>query len=274
MAHQPAISLANSPQEPFNRAGVRTSNVVRQKMNEIFISYSHKDTAFVNLLQNGLKLSDRKVWRDVDNIRGGQVLDREVGVAIDHAGLFVPVISEHFDQSSWLHHELARAIDARIHVVPVVVNGVKSPLTVSGCKQLRVSVSDDTIPATELIDVIASILLVAGCPSPSDYDYDSMDSSDAEWNGLDDLEANLVGSRWTWCENDHFSDTGMWIEFEADGRLRRSWRAEPGRWKATKNGFVVYKPHVLMFDQNLERFQGATADPTQLIAERSGVRLK
>lgn len=243
-------------------------------MNEIFISYSHKDTPFVDLLQNGLKLAGRDVWRDIDEMRGGQVLDREVGIAIDHAGLFVPVISRHFDQSSWLHHELARAIDSKIQVVPVVVEGVKPPVTVSASKQLRVSVADASIPASELLRVLGEIDKAAGYPKPSDYDDDGMDSSDGVWTGTDDLEEELIGSRWTWCENGDYLDSGMWIEFEANGRLRRSWRSEVGLWKITNNGFVVYKPHVLKFDHQCETFQGAAADPTQSIPDRSGQRLR
>lgn len=243
-------------------------------MSKIFISYSHKNSNFVDLLQKGVEIAGRTVWRDIDHIRGGQVMDREVGIAIDNAALFITVISEHFDQSPWLHHELARAIASNVPVVPIVVDGVIPPVTVSGSKQVRISIADDSIPSPELLGLIAEIDQVAGYSMPTDYDDDDMNSSDADWIGAADLEDELVGSRWTWCENSEYLDTGLWIEFEANGRLRRSWRTEVGQWKVARNGFVVYKPHILMFDCQCQSFQGATADPAQPIPERSGLRIK
>lgn len=200
-------------------------------------------------------------------------MDREVGIAIRNASLFIPVISRHFDQSSWLHHELAAALTSRIPIVPVIESGVTPPVTVTAFKQVRIKNLNGDISASELLDKVQEIISAAGNPKPTDFDDDGMDSGPM-FIGTEDLRDELVGSRWTWCENSEFFETGMWIEFEADGILRRSWRSEPGRWKVSENGFVIYKPHALKFDDQCQEFQGVTADPTQSVPERSGKRIR
>lgn len=249
-------------------------------MSHLFLSYSHKDKDFVKLLKHGLKIVGYRPWRDEDDTCAGQTISKEVEFAIDNAAVFIPVVSEHFEASEWMANELARARDSNVPVVPILFNGAKIPIQLQSKIRIRVDPADGNVSAAVMFDLLSRLEKSLGTALAHPAECD-----DSGWGGdsscADDfadptveLREALSGTRWTWCENAECMGNERWIEFHPDGTLTRSWRADLTRWAVTPNGFVSYKPHLLLFDLNAGTFQGAVADATDHAPERSGRRLK
>lgn len=243
-------------------------------MNHIFISYSHGDSALVDLLEKGLRRSGYDVWRDKERIRAGQALSREVGIAIDDSVAFISLITPHYSSSKWLDNELTRAINREILVVPVVFNGAKPPVLVEGLLQIRIDPLDGDALACEIFSLLDRINHSIGDAITDDESSCDSSSGEDDLTENDQLTDALTDTRWTWCQNGDYISDDKWIEFLPNGILRRSWRQKPTRWSISPNGFVLYAPHVLQFDIEDESFHGAVANPEDLNPTRSGRRLR
>ena len=243
-------------------------------MNHIFISYSHGDSGIAGLLEDILSIGGYKVWRDVNKIRVGSTLSKEVARAIDDSSVFISLMTPRFADSTWLDNELTRAINQKIPVIPLVFDGTNPPIQVDGALQFRIAPLDQDAKASEMFSLLQRIKPVLDeALAEEEENCDSSDGED-DWGDNDDLIEALVGTRWSWCENANFEPEEKWIEFQANGRLKRSWQTNTTRWAVSPNGFVLYTPHVLCFDIRNGTFQGATSNPEQQNPERSGRRLK
>ena len=175
-----------------------------------------------------------------------------------------------------MKNELARAEQSEITIVPLIFKGANLPIQVSSLCRVEIEPLDDSASAADMLNVVEMIR--PSIDRAMEREMKNCDSSDGtnDFDSADELVDELTGTRWSWCENDNFTpdEEGKWIEFQANGKLYRSWQPKPTRWKVSTNGFVLYTPHVLSFDMAAGRFQGAVSDPGNAKAERSGRRLK
>ena len=77
-------------------------------MNQIFISYSHKDRPYVQKLQKALQNEGFDVWID-DRIDYGTTWPAVIQKNLDDCGAFIVVMSENSYESKWVQNEVTRA---------------------------------------------------------------------------------------------------------------------------------------------------------------------
>ena len=112
---------------------------------KVFISYRRDDArADARHLQDRLqrKLGKGNVFMDVDNLRPGEIFEEKLDEALDQADVLLAVIGPDWlellnergraievqpDQRDFVREELAAALNRRITVIPVTVDGAELP---------------------------------------------------------------------------------------------------------------------------------------------------
>ncbi len=90
----------------------------------VFISFSSKDEALVKKLvevlgQNGISV----LWRH--NLRTGNIFNDELKIFIEHAHVFMPVLTKSSSSRGWVHQEIGYAMGLHIPVFPVTTENIK-----------------------------------------------------------------------------------------------------------------------------------------------------
>lgn len=74
----------------------------------LFISYSHGDTLFVNLLDSKLKMKGIRFWRDIHDMTAGR-METQIDRAIQQNPTVLVVLSKNSLNSDWVQHEVRKA---------------------------------------------------------------------------------------------------------------------------------------------------------------------
>ena len=74
---------------------------------QIFISYSHKDRAFVSVLSRALRRLSVDVWLDDHQLEIGDRLSQRIEQAISRVDFVIVVISPNSVSSQWVNYELS-----------------------------------------------------------------------------------------------------------------------------------------------------------------------
>jgi hypothetical protein len=86
----------------------------------VFISYSHQD---FNLVERLVKILEREgimvLW--TQKLSGGTGYSEKLKIFIEHAHVFIPVITESSSARGWVHQEIGYAIALHIPVYPVTI---------------------------------------------------------------------------------------------------------------------------------------------------------
>lgn len=122
-------------------------------MGHIFISYSHKDRAYVQKLQEALQNEGFKVWMD-DSIGYGTRWTNEIQEQLDTCDAFIVVESENSYQSEWVHNELIHAQQKSKPIFPILLNG-DNWLPVAATQY--VDVTDGSLPKEEFYKLLGSV---------------------------------------------------------------------------------------------------------------------
>jgi len=80
------------------------------QINPLFISYSHSDTDFVDVLDKLLTDAGVRFWRDIHHAKAGR-LEKQIDQAIQLNDVVLLVLSEHSTNSDWVEHEARKARD-------------------------------------------------------------------------------------------------------------------------------------------------------------------
>ena len=78
------------------------------QINPLFISYSHANSAFVDVMENHLNEKGIRFWRDIHNATSGR-LEKVVDQAIRQNPTVLLVLSKDSVQSDWVEHEARSA---------------------------------------------------------------------------------------------------------------------------------------------------------------------
>ena len=91
-------------------------------MAQLFVSYSHVDSAMAERLASGLRKQGHALWYDRALRPGERWLQRLTRAARDCAALLV-LMSPASEQSAWVEMELAVALRYRRPIVPLALDG-------------------------------------------------------------------------------------------------------------------------------------------------------
>ena len=88
-------------------------------MPQVFISYSRKDSAFIDQLVADLQSAGLTVWYDLSGLDGGTQWETEIQVAIEQSQFFLAVLSPNALESKWVVREFLYAEKRGIKIIPV-----------------------------------------------------------------------------------------------------------------------------------------------------------
>lgn len=78
------------------------------QISPLFISYSHGDTAFVDILENRLIAKGIRFWRDIHDMTSGKI-ETQIDYAIKQNPIVLLVLSKNSLKSDWVQHEVRKA---------------------------------------------------------------------------------------------------------------------------------------------------------------------
>ncbi len=93
-------------------------------MADVFLSYSRRDSVFVDRLASALRERDRDVWVDVEGIRDAEVFPEVLRRAIESSDAFVFVISPDAVKSTFCVEEVEHAASLNKRVIPLALRPV------------------------------------------------------------------------------------------------------------------------------------------------------
>ncbi len=101
---------------------------------KIFISYSHRDRKFVNLLTKRLQENNIDVWLDSKEISTGSNIAERIRDAISKVDFFILVLSKNSTNSKWVNYELSATILNEISlqetiILPVLIEDCQIPFS-------------------------------------------------------------------------------------------------------------------------------------------------
>jgi hypothetical protein len=102
-----------------------------EKFENIFISYSRKDTDFVLKFVKALQENGIKTWVDQIEIKPGQSWDMEIQKVLEFSEKIIVVLSPDSVQSTNVLDEIAYSLDNNIVVIPIMYKSCKKPFRLS-----------------------------------------------------------------------------------------------------------------------------------------------
>ena len=138
---------------------------------DVFISYSWKDSTFVEDLATRLKKSGVSLWLDRYEIKPGEYLRHRVNEAIASADYSVVIISPDSIKSEWVQHEIDGAMsreldEKKVRLIPLLIGNVQSrdlPADIRGKNYLDFRVPDEAVKAFDrLVDFLKPELRIRG----------------------------------------------------------------------------------------------------------------
>ena len=147
----------------------------------VFISYSHKDSDFVDDLHKRLIERDIPIFLDRLVLNVGDSIISKIENAIEESRLILVVVSSNSVESSWCRLELnsgwVREIEEKnVVVVPIVIDNCKMPLFLKTKKYADFSVSYDH-GLNELMKLLISLDMSQNSLS----NYDQKNLKDFGW---------------------------------------------------------------------------------------------
>lgn len=94
----------------------------------VFISYSHRDTEFVQQLMDSLNAAGHACWVDTTDIKGGDEWIRAITEGINNSYAFISVVSEAANASKWVRREFLWAEDKEKPIFPVFAEECGLPI--------------------------------------------------------------------------------------------------------------------------------------------------
>lgn len=95
--------------------------IIRHKK-EVFISYSRKDSSFVEKLEAALKQNDIRSWRDKREMELGVDIPHDLKNAIASSQYFCIIVSKNSTESKWVERELRWAKRYRKPIIPIIID--------------------------------------------------------------------------------------------------------------------------------------------------------
>jgi len=112
-------------------------------MQQIFISYSRRDVAFVRKLAGDLEKAGYDVWWDVSDLRGGDDWLRVIPAAIQSSQYVIVVLSPNSARSEWVEKEYTQALGLRKKIIPIMLARSSVPFALNTLNYIDFTSSDE-----------------------------------------------------------------------------------------------------------------------------------
>lgn len=116
-------------------------------MPSVFISYSRADLASVIALQRALEMRDVDVWRDQEDLYGGQAWPKMLGEAVSAEDFFILCWSVHAQNSSFAELEWTTALALQKPIIPCLLDDTPLPPSLRARQGIRISEVDTAADA-------------------------------------------------------------------------------------------------------------------------------
>lgn len=205
--HQPFIKKIVGLGEMGGESGLDIAEKDNQKKS-IFISYSHRDMAFVKRLAGDLENIGMKVWQDEKEIKVGDPISRKVEEGITGCDFFCLVLSSNSIHSTWVEREYNIAINAKVYhsailkILPILMEEVQPPRFLRDVKYANFSQGYDH-GLSQLLEAIKDDYMRKERKSMQEFFLKStIEELDQELvaigaDGLDDIEFKFSDSEGT-----------------------------------------------------------------------------
>jgi hypothetical protein len=131
------------------------SDLDKKGSEKIFISYSHKDSHYANILTETLERFGLHVWKD-DRIEYGTQWPRVIQDHLDRCSALIVVMSENSYKSEWVQSELNRAKRKGKPIFPLLLDGDGPWLSVESTQY--VDVRDGKLPPPRFFDLLGRVI--------------------------------------------------------------------------------------------------------------------
>jgi hypothetical protein len=120
---------------------------------QIFVSYSHEDKAFVEMLAKDCEIRGFSVWWD-EKIQSGDRWFQKISQAITNCLVVIIIMSEHAENSEWVEREILLAQRNQKPILPLLLRGQVLPLLIS---TQYFDVRDGKVPAESFYAHLAQV---------------------------------------------------------------------------------------------------------------------
>src|SRR5688572_22943376 len=90
-------------------------------MPHVFVSYSHADNDFAELLKAKFDATGFDAWLDKEQLKAGEEWRRKIDEAITQSFALIVIMSPDADQSKYVTYEWAYALGLGVHVIPLLL---------------------------------------------------------------------------------------------------------------------------------------------------------
>jgi TIR domain len=125
-------------------------------MGNIFISYSHQDSDYVNKLEEDLKEKGFEVWVD-RQIRYGTQWSEEIEDHLDVCAAFIVVLSENSRKSRWVQNEVSYAQEIKKPIFPILLSG-KPWLSLKSTQHVDVRDENEKSLPSEFYESLSAVI--------------------------------------------------------------------------------------------------------------------
>ena len=97
---------------------------VQSKNADVFLSYSHNDSALVERIADSICAAGFSSWIDKDELRAQENFNAAIDSAIDKSIVFIAFLSKTYVNKPYCIHEFDRAIDKQKSILAVCIDDV------------------------------------------------------------------------------------------------------------------------------------------------------
>ncbi|MBZ0285442.1 MAG: toll/interleukin-1 receptor domain-containing protein [Anaerolineae bacterium] len=97
--------------------------MTKEIFHHIFLSYSRRDTPFMQQVRDALLTNALQVWTDENLEPGSRAWETAIARAIRAAGCLVVILTPDSEQSEWVGRELAYAETLNVRIFPILARG-------------------------------------------------------------------------------------------------------------------------------------------------------
>jgi hypothetical protein len=163
-------------------------------MERVFLSYSHKDRFFAELLQLKLEKEDVSVWRDRSALRAGEDWRAAIDAGVGEASVIIFIASVASCDSHYVTYEWASGMGKGKPVLPVIIEDCKLHPKIDQLQYLDLRRHDES----SWLQIVQRVKEIIG--GKEDLEQDEKDTlpldgatlTDAERNARDRIRAYLI----------------------------------------------------------------------------------